>query len=199
MAELAGRLAEIRVGGTPMDAAGLVLERIDDNTWRVETAAARVLVAGVVVEWDDGGWTTISYEDVNLLTGVFTFGGAGYGPGEDLRIESGQYIPLSTAAYAHDFSINKMSDLHDVTRFLDAYRRRIPGLKSASGSLSQFDVESSFFEDVLISGDPVVIEFIPTPGESFRMWAMLENTELQAAIESPQEESVSFSSKEYWV
>jgi len=198
MAELAGRLAEIRVGGAPLNAAGLVLERIDDNTWRVQNAAARVLVSGVVVEWDDGGWTTIAYESVNLLTGVFTFGGAGYGAGEDLRIESGQYIPLSTAAYAHDWSINKTADLLDVTRFLDAYRRRIPGLVSASGSLSQWDVESSFFIDVLISGNPVVIEFIPTTGESFRLWAMLESSEIQAAIDSPQDESVSFASKEYW-
>ena len=200
MAELAGKLAEIKVGGTPISAAGEVLERVSDTVWRVTDAAKRVLVEGVTVEWDDGGWVTVPYVSVNLLTGTFTFGGAGYGAGEDLRIEAGDYVPMATAAYAHSFTLSRGADLYPVTPFLATHVKRIAGPLSASGSLSQFDLTSTFFADTLVAGDPVVIGFhADGTAEPIRLWAMLDSVAVQAAIDGAQDEAVGFASNEYFL
>ena len=199
MAELTGKVASVKVGGTPVSAAGEVLTRISDTVWQVDTASKQVLVDGVTVEWDDGGWTQVSYVSVNLLTGTFTFGGAGYAAGEDLRIKAGNYVPMSAVAMCHSYSLSKSASLREVPRFSDTHKRRVVGLKSASGNLSQWDIESEFFHDVLVAGNPVVIEFIPSgSSDLIRIWALLDRVEMQAAVDNPQDQRVSFQSTDYF-
>jgi len=198
MAEIAGKIASIKVGGTPVSAAAEALTRISNTVWQVNNAAKQVLVSGVTVEWDNGGWTQVSYADVNLLTGTFTFGGAGYAAGQSLRIKAGNYVPMTTVAYAHSYSLAKAANLREVPRFGDTHKRRIVGLKTASGTLSQWDIETDFFHDVLTAGNPLVIEFIPSSvSNMIRIWAMLDRVEMIAAVENPQDQRVSFQSKDY--
>ena len=196
MAELAGKLAVVKVSGTATDLALETLTRITDTTWQVTTAAKQVLDRDVtpVLEYDDGGgYDDITFESVNKLTGVFTFSGAGYAAGSDLRVKTGNYLPMSSAAYAHAYTYRKGVDLHDVTAFLATHRNRLPGHKFASGTLSQWDVESAYFADALTAGNPIVLEFrSQASDEPQRVWALLESQEMRAAIESAQDEIVTF-------
>ena len=194
----AGNLVYIQAGGTPLNAAGEVLTRISDTVWQVDNAARRVLVEGVTVEWDDVGWTSIPYDEVNLLTGTFTFPAPGYGAVEDLRIETGSYVPMSTVAQAHSYSISKNNDLLDVTRFLDAAKRRIASTKDISGTLSDWNIASTFWRDTLTAGNPLVLRFYLDATEFLMLWAVLDSVAMSAAIDSPQNSIVSFASDNYY-
>ena len=194
----AGNLVYIQAGGTPLDASGEVLTRISDTVWQVGDAARRVLVEGVTVEWDDTGWTVVPYESVNLLTGTFTFEAPGYGATEDLRIAVGEYVPMSNVAQAHSYTFSKNNDLLEATRFLDVAKRRIESLKDITGTLSDWDISSSFWYDILTAGNPLVLRFYLDATEFLMMWALLDSVAMSAAIDSPQEVSVSFESDNYY-
>lgn len=73
------------------------------------------------------------------------------------------------------------------------HHKRIAGQKFASGTISQWDVVDSYFRDALTDGSPVVLEFRgQDTGDPQRLWALLESAEMTAAIDSPQDEAVSF-------
>ena len=195
--ETAGRLAVIKVSGDPLTAAAEGLTHITNTEWQITDAIKRVLERDVtpVVEKSDGigGWDEISYLSVNKLNSKFTFGDAGYVNTETLRVKSGNYLPMSSAAYAHEYSYNRSATMLEVTRFQDTHKRRIAGAKFGSGSLSQWDVIDAYFEDALTAREPIVLEFrAETTGNPQRLWALIESTEMSTAIESPQDEAVSF-------
>jgi hypothetical protein len=195
MTELAGRLAVIKVSGTALNLANETLTRIDDNTWQITTATKQVLDRDVtpIIEKDSGGWADITYASVNKLSGTFTFAGAGHAAGSDIRVRVGNYLPMSTAAYAHAHTFRRGVDLHLIPAYGATHKKRLPGLKFASGTLSQWDVESSYFHDALTAGEPIVLEFrAESTGEPRRVWALLESDEMRSAIESPQDEIVTF-------
>lgn len=195
--ELSGNLVSIKVSGGPVTLAEAALERVTDNKWQIATEGYRVidLDSTPVLEKYDGvsAWDEISYESVDRLSGEFTFSGAGHVAGSLIRVKSGFYLPMSVAAYAHAYSYNRAVDLHEVPRFLVNYKKRIAGQKFASGSLSQWDVQDSYYEDALIAGKPVVLEIRPDENLPVRrVWAVLESDELAAAIGSAQDKAVSF-------
>lgn len=196
--ELGGNLVSIKVSGNPTSLAEAVLEWVTDLEWQLENEAYRVvdLDTDPVLEQYDGStnWNEIPYESVDRLSGKFTFSGDGHGTNaEPIRVKSGNYLPMTVAAYAHAYSYNRAVELHEVPRFLDTYKRRIHGTKFASGSLSQWDVKDTYYETALIAGKPVVLEIkATTDGDPQRVWAILENEELSAALDSPQDLAVSF-------
>lgn len=197
MSELAGRLAVIKVSGDPLTAVAEGLTHITNTEWQITDAIKRVLDRDVtpVLEKSDGvgGWVEITYTKANKLNGKFTFGGVGYVNTETLRVKSGNYLPMSTAASAHEYSYNRSATMLEVTRFQDTHKRRIAGTKFGSGSLSQWDVIDTYFEDALTAGEPIVLEFrAETTGNPQRLWALIESAEISAAIDSPQDEAVSF-------
>lgn len=193
----AGNLVRIQAGGTPVNAAGEGLTRISDTVWQVTDATKRVLVAGVTLERDSGGWGPISYASVNLLTGTFTFSGAGYAVGP-IRILAGSYIPMSNVAQAHSYTVTKNNELLETTYFLDPAKRRIESTKDITGTLSDWDVGSSFWHDTLTAGAPLVLRFYLDATEFLMMWAVLDSVSMTAAIASPQDTSVSFASDNYY-
>ena len=194
--ELAGKLATIKISGSPLSLAEEGLTRISDTEWQISTAAKQVIdrdTDPVLEKLDGEVWEEIDYKSVNKLTGAFTFASPGYGGTEQIRVKSGNYLPLSAAAYAHDYTYNRGIDLHDVTSFREEYRRKMPGQKYASGTLSQWDVTDSYFADALISGEPVVLELRgQAEGDPQRVWALIESDEMAAAVDSLQDEAVSF-------
>jgi len=197
MSELAGRLAVIKVSGDPVTAVTAGLTHIDDNTWQVTDELKQVLDRDTepTLEQDNGfdGWAAISYASVNKLNGKFTFVGAGFSDTETIRIKTGNYLPLSSAAYAHDYTYTKQANLMEVNRFGETHKKRIVGTKFSSGSLNQWDVTDPYFADVLTSGEPIVLELrASTAGYPQRLWALIESTEMSAALDSPQDEAVSF-------
>ena len=196
MTELAGKLVVIKVSGDPLDLAGEVLAHIDDHTWQVDAAAKRVIdpaVAPVLELYDGANWNEISYLSVNRLSGTFKFDGDGYVSTEDIRVKSGNYLPMSTAATAHSYSYNRGVDLFEVNRFGINHKKRIKGTKFANGTINQWDVIDSYFEDALTNGDVVVMEFKPEEAAApQRLWALVESDEMSAAIDSAQDRAVSF-------
>ncbi len=199
MTELAGRLAVVKVSGSPADLSTEGLTRITDTEWQISTATKQVLERGSVItlERNDGGWADITYLSVNRLNGVFTFAGAGYVAGSTIRVKTtaptANYLPVSTAAYAHDYTYARGVDMHEVTAFLATHKKRIAGTKYGAGTLSQWDILSVYYKDALTAGEPVVLEFRGSAaGDPQRLWALLESSEIQAAVDSPQDEVVSF-------
>jgi len=197
MPELAGKAAAIKISGTAASLAEEALEHVTDNTWQIETATKQVIDrdSTPVLELSDGigGWDDIAYTSVNKLTGVFTFSGDGYEDTEEIRVKTGNYLPMSTATYAHEFSYSRGVELPEVTPFGATHKNRLAGLKFASGTLSQWDATSEYYTDALVAGDPVVIEFLyETGADPVRVWALLESVEMAAAIADPQNQVVSF-------
>ncbi len=266
--ELAGRQAVVKVSGDPIDLSEEFLVQIKVYVWQVSDANKRVIdrdVEPVLERYPVfGNWEDQDYVSVNKLDGTFIFD-TDY-TGDSIRVKSGNYLPMSTAAYAHSYTYNRGVDLFDVTAFRretsrtedaeagttetnititdhglevgnriintdrgnaertvteivdddnftvasvtnqasgdtielyhyipSTHRKRMKGQKFASGSISSWDVVDSYFRDALTSGDPVVLEFRgQDSGDPQRVWALLENTEMAAAIDSPQEETVSY-------
>ena len=191
MSNLAGRLATIKVSGGPLSFTGEATTTTDDQNYQITDTAKRVWdrdTEPTVLE--DASATTEDYT-VNKLNGTITFATA-----DALRGEvtvTGNYLPMSTATYAHDFSYARGVELMDVTAFLATHYKRLPGTKFASGTLSQFDMTDTYYADALVAGDPVVVEFVSDSGtDPIRVWALLESDEISAAIDNPQDEVVSF-------
>ena len=196
---LAGKKALVKRSGSPTPLNNEDLTHITDTEWQVTTAAKRVLAKdALTVEWDDSGWTdvTANVERFDRLAGKVIFeSGSGFANTEDLRI-NGNYLPMTQVAEAHEYSVSLEADLEDVTPFQENFRKRIPCLKSASGSLNQFDVLNDYFLDALLDGDPIVLELYPEDTmDPIRLWALLNTRDVSAAVASPQDESVGFESE----
>jgi hypothetical protein len=133
---------------------------------------------------------------LNRLNGTVTYATAAT---RVIKI-SGNYLPMATAAYAHDFSDKQQCDIHDVTPFGVDSKQRIRGLKFASGSLKQFDVTDMTYKNALTADIPVVYERrVFSAEEPSRFWVMLENSEVTAAIDGVADESVTWISHDEWL
>jgi len=133
---------------------------------------------------------------LNRLNGTVTYASAAV---RVIKI-SGNYLPMSTAAFATSMSTNRECAILETPKFGSAYMTRIAGLKNASGTLAQFDVTDETYVTALIAGNPVVIENLSSTGaEPDRFWALLESTELAAAIASVQTETISWISTDEWI
>lgn len=191
MSELAGRLATIKVSGTAVTLTAEATSTTDNQIYQITDAAKRVLDRDTTPTVLDDGVETLESYTVNKLNGIITFESV-----DALRgtiTVTGKYLPMSTVAYAHNFSYNRGVNIMDITPFLATHYKRLAGTKFASGTLSQFDLSSTYFADTLVAGKPVVIEFGDTAtSEPIRCWALLENAEMTAAIDNPQDEIVSF-------
>lgn len=96
---------------------------------------------------------------------------------------SGNYLPLSTAAYAISLSRDRGCDLLESTKFGDTNKARVAGLLYGSGTLTHIDVTDTVFDDALVAGTPVVIQNTDAAAADDRVYAMLESVAMQAAVE----------------
>lgn len=126
---------------------------------------------------------------INLTKGTIT---------SPTKIDSGQimasgtYYPITCVATAHDFTFAQGSDLADITPFLATHKKRMPLNNFAYGTLSTFDVMDSYFSDALTNGKEVFIDLMDGTGGRCRTKALIDKTEMKAAIANPQTETVSF-------
>lgn len=188
MAEVAGKDYTIKISGTATTMTNEATTTTDDKTYQITNTAKRVIDNTSTLTVKDDGVTVTGYT-VNYLQGTVTFDTA-----DETRIITitGKYFPMTVAAYANEASTSKAVDLLEVTPFNTDYKKRIAGLKSASGTLSQFDITDETYIDAL--GEKVVIE-----DDYHRFWALLESTELAAAVEGVQGETVSWVSYDEWL
>jgi hypothetical protein len=133
---------------------------------------------------------------LNRLNGKVTF------PTNTVRVIriSGDYRPMSVAAYARSMSHNRATDLLDIAVFGLEYKKRKAGLKSASGSITQIDMADTIFGDAITAGNPLVIEIRDAAAsEPDRYVALLEGEDLAAAVDGLQEASVTWQSRDAWL
>lgn len=149
---------------------------------------------GVFTVYDGGVETTEDYE-IDYIQGGVRFATA------DTRTItiSGAYLTMSTVATASSLSVNESSDLLDITPFGASYRKRKAGLKSASGTITEFDVADETFTDAIISAEFLILDIYEVSSAlPKRYWAVFESSELQAAVEGAQTQVLSWQShKEY--
>jgi hypothetical protein len=186
----AGRLTVVKVSGTAVAMTGEATTTTDNTVYQITNTAKRVLDRDATITVKDGGVATAETYTLDRLGGTITFTSAD--PGRVITVD-GDYLPMSTAAYAHAHTYRKGVDLHLIPAYGATHKKRLPGLKFASGTLSQWDVTSDYFSDALTAGEPIVLEFrAEAAGEPKRVWALLESDEMRSAIASPQDEIVTF-------
>lgn len=197
MTERAGRQCQIKISGSATSFTTEATTTADDTSYQITNAVKQVLDKDTAPTVYDDGLETAEAYSVNYLNGTITFEDA---DSERIITVSGNYLPMTVAAYAHVMSNSRMCDLMEATPFGSTNKKRIPGLKSASGTLSQFNVADTTYSDALTAGEPIVIEILSdTSDEPDRFWALLESDELTAALESVQDEIISWVSYDYWL
>lgn len=189
----AGRLAKVHVAGTPVTFTDEAMSTSDNLTFTITDTNKKV--------WDWETAVTVKVDSVEVTSGFTVYKLEGKVVFDSVQTGvvtvSGKYVPTSQAAEAHKYSLNLEGESLDNTRFQDEYKRRIQGLKSASGTISQWVTIDTYFINALISGKPVVLELYPQATmEPFRLFAILESDEMSAAVTGQQDESVSFVSTE---
>lgn len=188
----AGKKALVKVSGTAVAMVAEACGTTDTITYQVTSAAKRVLSRTGTVTVKDGGVATAEAYTLNRLTGTVTFGSA---QARTITIDA-DYLPMATAAEAHEYSYTLTSQNHEVPRFGDNYQRRIAGQRDISGSLSLWHANTDYIDMLTDSGDePVVLEFYSNSANAFdlRCWALLNSDEVKSAVSGPNTESVSFS------
>lgn len=194
---LVGKNVSIKVSGKGVPATDLATVTSDYITYQIADELRQVIALNAPIVVKNHGEKTDEKYKVNRLNGTITFETT-----DETRVITVDctYLPLINVAEAHTVSYTEGVDLHEVPRFGDEYKRRIPGLKYASGSLTQWDILDSTFTDALTSGNPVLIEYKHSvTGKTNRLFAYLESVEMSAAIDNPQEESVSFISTDEFI
>lgn len=194
---LQGKDVSIKISGAGVPATDLTTATNDYQTYQIEDELRQVIALGTPIVVKNHGEKTDEKYTVNRLSGTITFETAD--ETREVTVDC-TYLPLVKVAEAHTVSYTEGVDLHEVPKFGDEYKRRIPGLKYASGSLAHWNILDSIFNDALISGKPVLIEYQHSEtGKTNRLFAYLESVEMSAAVDNPQEESVSFISTDEFV
>ncbi len=197
MAEVAGKSTVLKISGTSTSMTAEATSTSDDQVYQITSATKQVLDRDNAPTVLDGGVETVETYTVNYLTGTITFGSV---DGTRVITVTGYYLPMTTAAYAHNSSHNRTSEILDVTAYADTHKKRLAGLLSASGVLSQFDITDTTFSDALIAGVPVVLEINSDSSvEPTRYWVLLDSDEVVAAVDGVQDENVSWVSYDAWI
>ena len=194
--ERSGNQCVIKISGVATSMTAEATTATGNISYQISNAVKQVLDRDTAPTVLDGGVATTEDYSVNYLNGTVTFTTA---TPRTITI-TGKYLPMTTAAYAHVMSHSKVCDLLDYNRFGQTNKSRIPGLKSASGTLSQFNVADTYYATALGAGVPIVLEILSATGDlPDRYWALLDSDELQAAIDGMQDEVITWVSYDYWL
>jgi len=192
---LQGHKALVKVAGTPITTTAEPTTTSDDKNYQITNTAKQIIAyTSTPIVYDDGVLTTEAYT-VNKVDGLVTFATVDAIRGPITFDYS--YVPMNQAAEAHEFSYTANAELLDKTPFLSEWLVKEQGLKSGSGSISDFDVIDNYFADSLVAGTVVVIELYPASTiNPIRAFGVLATTEIAAAVAGIQDTSVSFETSE---
>lgn len=188
----AGKKALIKVSGAAVAMADEPTTTGDNQAYQITNAAKRIIALGAAITVEDGGAATAESYTVNRLNGTITFSTV-----DATRVitVTSQYVPLSVAAECHEYTLTINGEPKDVTAFQANWLSKIQGLKSAEGSLSRWWDIDTYFVDALTAGNPIVLElYAQSDLEPDRLWAILNSSEMSAAVDGVVEDSVSFES-----
>jgi hypothetical protein len=192
-----GRKALIKVGGTAvtMTAEATTLQSgggITVNTqYKITDVTKQIIDINSAITVLVGGSPVTTGFTVDTLNGTVIFDTSSV---RTVTV-TGKYVPTSTAAECHEFSLKINGETIDVTKFGDDFLTKIQGMKSAEGSLSKWFTTDRYFSNALVAGSPVVIEIYPQDTlNPDRIWAVLTGDEVSAAVDGATDVSVSFES-----
>ena len=195
MMALAGKKALVKVSGVAVAFTNEVTTTSDNKSYRISNPVKGVWERTAALTVKVGGVVTGENYSINRLKGTVTFDVAN--PTRGSVTLDGEYLPMSTALEAHEWSLSFDAENIDITSFQADCRTRVQGLKGASGSISQWDVTERYYYNALLTGEAVVLELYSQDNlEPIKIWAMLNSDELSAAFDSAQDEVVSFESTE---
>ncbi|ATW27947.1 hypothetical protein [Candidatus Formimonas warabiya] len=191
----AGKKALVKIPGTAVAFTDEATTTSDNKSYQITNTTKRVWHKTAAVTVEVNGTVTGEQYTLNRLNGTVTFSVANGSRGT--VTVTGQYLPMSAAAEAHEWKLTMEAENLEVTPFQAVYRTKIQGLKGASGSISQWNVIDRYYYNALVGGNPLVLELYPqdtlTP---LKIWAVLNSDELSAALDAAQDEAVSFESTE---
>ena len=190
MPGLAGKKALVKVTGAPLDFTAEECSTSDDTTYTIDDAAKKYWDRDTPVQvFEDGiavNPATDPYQIIRL-TGQVVFDNA-----DALRgaiTVTGKYLPVSVAAGARAYSFELSQAVLDDSDFdtagTDGHTRKLAGLKNVSGSIGRrFRVEAGM-TDLLLAGDPVILEFYSDRSQAPDLvcWALLTKEGIQAAVD----------------
>lgn len=197
MAEQAGKDCVIKISGAKVSMTSEATTTSDNKTYQITNVVKQVLDRTAPPTVQVAGVTVTTGFTINYLSGSVIFSSVNGGGAVTV---SGYYLPMATAAYANKMNHHMAADILDITPFLATYKKRMAGLNSASGSLSQFNITDATYSAALKAGVPVVIED-RTSGSALpnRFWALLDSDEVEAAIAGIQNETITWISHDSWL
>lgn len=184
MAERAGKDVIIKVSGSSVP--------FTKQTMNAESGNLLYLCAQTAYRSFDPEGTFLVYDNNVLTTEPYTIdyiqGGVVFTTNASRTITvSGAYLTMSTVATASSLSVNETCDLLDVTPFGNFYKKRISGMKSASGTITKFEVADSVFQDAILNAEFLILDVYHYSSEKpRRYWVYFDSNELQAAVEGAQ-------------
>ena len=162
MSSTAGKIALVKVGGTPTAFTAEAVTVLTTNLkYQITNAAKRiwsptatitVLAAAVAVDPDVDPYV------INRLTGVITFANV---VARGTVTVTGTYLPMLTVAKSHSVTYEKGNEVLDDTTFdSNGYEENIPGIHSITASLGRNweSTYSTIFKNAILNGTLLVIE-----------------------------------------
>lgn len=192
MAGTAGKNALVKVSGTAVAFSSQATTSADGKTYQLSSTSLQG------VPWHPTTTLTVNATSgaagdtysVYRLNGTVVFNTSAT---RTITI-SGDYLPMSNAAEAHEYNLSLSADLLDDSAFQDTYRSRVMGIKDVSGSFTAHYVDQTYIDVLTSSSEVVVMEFHDsTSGTYFaRAWGRLSGWENAATIGELLEETVNF-------
>ena len=187
----AGHKCKVRVSGSPLTLTDEATSTADDLTFQITDAAKRVLdpTADITVNVDGVAADPSTYK-LNRLDGSVTFKTAQTGATVTI---SGQYLPLSDVAEAHEFSYALEANNEDVSTFQSDYVKKEQTTKDFTAELAAWhDVNVDVFVEAIRGGRIMVLEFYVNGVLDIRAWCLAASDEIESSADGLVEESIEF-------
>jgi hypothetical protein len=190
MAATAGKLGKVSVVGTGVAFTDEATTTSDNKTYQITNAAKQIWSRFGTILVEDSAIPTVEAYTVNRLNGSVTFGTA---VARVITI-TGTYLPITTLAYAKEYSFTISGDNQDITVFMGAWIDRIQGLKDFSASCGKFYEITNYFWGKLTADTDLCLEFYHdnAADPDIRAWVKIAGDDFSNSVDGVSEESVDF-------
>lgn len=187
-----GRKALVKVSGTSTAMTAEATTNTGDNkTYQITATAKRVIDPTATITVKVGGITTAESYTLNRLVGKITF--ALVDAGRAAVTVDGNYLPMSNAAQAKEYSWTLEAENAEDTEFQDVWKTRVQALLNFSGSLGKWYVDG-YFIDALRNDDIKMLEIYAdnSVNPDVRAWVRLTSAVGSASVDGLVEKSIDF-------
>lgn len=175
-----GYNGKVETPGAAVSASALPTTNTTGNSYQINDAAKRALDPTQAVTVYDGGVAVAAANvTVDFLFGVVTLSAP---PGGAVTVDA-YYLPLLELAQVRGFDLECSVNLQDFTHMhaTDAHRKRMMGIKDASGSVSLLDITTDIDAGggtvtpyALFAAGSAILLSLTYGVTKFRAWVLLE-------------------------